>query len=136
MPLAGDQDNVAWLGQLYCARDRFRAIGNLLVMIRLKPHFNFGDDRVRIFFPWIIRSDDAEIGILIHNPTHKRPFLPVAIAAASEDDDEAPRRKFAERFDDIEQRVVRVRVVDKNLKLPFRRNSFESSRNLRRSRQA
>ena len=48
----------------------------------------------------------------------------------------SPRLKFAQRLEDIEQRVVGVRVIDKNLKLSFRRHGFESARHLRRSRQA
>ena len=125
---AGDQNDVARLRQLDGARDRFRAIGNFLVVIRAKTLFDFGDDRVGIFFPRIVRSDDAVIGILIDHAAHERALLPVAIAAATENDDETPRRKFAQRLEDIEQRIVRVRVIDKDLELPLRRNCFEAAR--------
>ena len=45
-------------------------------------------------------------------------------------------RKFAQRLEDIEQRIVGVRVIDKDLKLPLRRNGFETAGHLRRSREA
>ena len=59
--------------------------------------------------------------------------MPVAIAAASEDDNEFTRPKSRKRFQNIEQRVVGVRVINKDLELPFRRHSFESPGHLRRS---
>ena len=40
--------------------------------------------------------------------------------------------KFAQRFQNVEQRVGRVRVIDEDLELPFRRNGFEPARHLRR----
>ncbi len=58
-------------------------------------------------------------------------FCAVAIAAAAEDDDQFPRRKFAQRFEDIEQRVRRVRVIDEDLELALRRHRFEPPGNLR-----
>ena len=62
---ARDQHDVARLGQCDGARDRLRAIRNLFVMIRAKSFFDFGDDRIGIFFPRIVRGDDAEVRILI-----------------------------------------------------------------------
>ena len=35
-------------------------------------------------------------------------FLPVAIATATKDHDQSPRLKFAQRLEDIEQRVIGV----------------------------
>jgi hypothetical protein len=55
---------------------------------------------------------------LIDHATHERALLPVAISAAAENDDETPRRKFAQSFKDVEQRIVRMCVIDKDLKLP------------------
>ncbi len=84
---ARDQHDVARLGQLNRAPNRFGAIGNFFVMVRTKTFFNFRDDRVRIFFARIIGSDDGKIGMSIHNLAHERTLLPVAIPTASEDDD-------------------------------------------------
>ena len=69
---------------------------------------------------------------MIDDPSHERTLLPIAIAAATEDDNQFTRLQFAQRFQNIEQRVIRVRVIDEDLELTFRRNSFESTGNLRR----
>src|SRR4051812_1902583 len=91
MSLSGDQDNIARLRQLDRAGDGFRAVGDLLIVLRAEPFFSVGDDRVGIFFPWIIGSDDAEISVLIGHPAHERTLLFVAIAAATENENEATR---------------------------------------------
>ena len=46
------------------------------------------------------------VGIFIDHATHQRTLLPVAVAATTEHNNETPRRKFAERLEDVEQRVV------------------------------
>ena len=51
---ARDENDVAGLSQLDGARDRFRAIGNFLVVIRAKTFFNLGNHRIGIFFPGIV----------------------------------------------------------------------------------
>ena len=43
--------------------------------------------------------------MLIGHSRHQRPLLPVAIAAATEDDDQPMRLEFAQSLQDIEQRV-------------------------------
>ena len=62
--------------------------GNFLVMSRAKSFLDLGNDRVRIFLARIVGSDDGVIRILIGHPAHERTLLPVAIAAATEDDNE------------------------------------------------
>src|SRR5581483_12014111 len=94
------------------------------------------DDRLRIFFSRIIARNDGEIRMSIYHFAHERTFLFVAVAAASENDDEAMRLQFAQSFNDVQQRVRRVRVIYKNLKLTFGRDQLETPGNLRRFCQA
>src|SRR2546423_15232356 len=42
------------------------------------------------------------------------------------------RLELAQRFQNVQKRVRRVRVIDEDLKLAFRRNHFETSGNLGR----
>src|SRR5205823_8209924 len=88
---ARDQYDVTWLGELDRARNCRRPIGDLLKMIVPKTFFDVGDDFVRIFFARIIGRDDRVIGFLIDDLSHQRPFLTIAISAATENDDEATR---------------------------------------------
>ena len=127
---ARDQDDVTRLCDFDCLGNRLRAVGDFFKMIAAKTFFNFGDNFIRIFFPRIIGGDDGVIRVLIDNLTHERPFLAVAITAATEDNNQAPRSEFAQSFENVEQRVGRVRVIDKNLELPLRRNDFETAGNL------
>ena len=62
------------------------AIGDLFVALGAKAFLDFVDDRVGIFLPRIVGSDDAEVGVLIGSVRHERPLGAVAIAAAAEDD--------------------------------------------------
>ena len=89
-----------------------------------------------IFLPRIVGGDDAVVGVLIGDASHQRTFLFVAIAARAEDENEAARSEFAQRLEDIEKRVVGVRVIDEDLELPFRRDGLEPPGNLRGFRQA
>ena len=89
-----------------CASEMARVIacgafGDLFVAIRAKAFLHLRDDRFRIFLPRIVGSDDAEIGILVGRRRHQRALLPVAISAASEDDDQLARRKFTKRLQHV-----------------------------------
>src|SRR5437868_11548167 len=59
VPLAGDQDNVARACQLNGAINGLSAIDNFFIVSRSKSLFDFGDDRVRIFFA---RSEERRVG--------------------------------------------------------------------------
>ena len=133
VPFAGDDDDVARLGKFDRARDRLRAIGNLFVAIGTKTFLGIGNDRVGIFLPWIIGSDDAEVGVFVGHARHERPLLFVAVAAAAKNNDQFSWRKFARGFENIQQRVGRMRVIDEDLELALGGNCFQSTRDLRRS---
>ena len=68
-------------------------------------------------------SVKARVSVVI--PTRGRPALVVR----------AVRSALAQGFEDIEQRVVRVRIIDENLELTLCRNGLKSTGNLRRSGQ-
>ena len=87
-------------------------------------------------FRRIIGSDDAVVGVLVGDPAHERALLFVAIAARAENDNEAAGSELAQSLEDIEERVVAVRIIDENLELAFRRDRLEPPGNLRRSGQA
>src|SRR5947209_717982 len=91
---ACDQDNVARPGQLDRAGDRGRSIDNFLVLLQSKTFLDFGNNGGWIFFARIIGSDDGVIGISLHDLGHERALLPIAIAAATEDDEQATGIKF------------------------------------------
>ena len=122
MPLARDQHNVARLCERDCATNRLRSIGNFHITIRSKAFFDLRDDRVRIFFARIIGRDDSVVSMSIHDFAHQRTLLPIAIAAAAKNDNQAMRFEFPQSFENIAERIRCVRVIDENLKLSFRRN--------------
>ena len=66
-----------------------RAIGDFFVVIGAKTFLDFGDDRVRIFLPRIVGSDDAEVGILIDDAS------PSAAASAGRDRRRNRKRRSA-----------------------------------------
>src|SRR5205814_464279 len=99
------------------ARDRFRAVWDRLEVTGAKSSFHIANNGERIFFARIIRSDDAVVGVLIGNATHQRSLSFVAVAARAENENEPARGQLAQGFQDIEQRVVGVGVIDENLKL-------------------
>src|SRR4029077_14967343 len=94
------------------------------------------DNGEGIFLPRIIGGDDAVVSVLIGDASHQRAFLLVAIAACAEDENEAARSEFTQRFEDVEKGVVGVSVIDKDLELAFRRDGLEPPGNLRGFRQA
>src|SRR5207248_5006226 len=99
-------------------------------MIRTKSLLHFSDDRIGIFFPRIVRSDDGVISKFIGHAAHERALLSVPVSSAPESDKQFARLELTQGFQDIKKRVIGMRVIDKNLKLPFRGNHFEASRNL------
>ena len=129
---ARDQHDVARLRHFNGAGDRFGAVDNRFVVVGTKTLFHFGDDRGRIFLARIVGGDNRAVSMSIDHLSHERTFLPVAIAAATKDDNQTARLEFAQSFQYIEQSVGCMRVIDEDLKLPFGRNAFETTGDLRR----
>ena len=101
VPLAGDQDNVARACQLNGAINGLSAIDNFFIVSRSKSLFDFGDDRVRIFFARIVRGNDGVIGMAIHCFGHQRTFLPVAISTTTKNGNQPMRVKLAQSFEHV-----------------------------------
>src|SRR5438128_5636639 len=98
---ARDQNNVAGLRERDGARDRLSPIRNFFVTIGPKSFLNLGNNRVGIFFAWIIRGDDAVIGVSVGAFTHKWTLLPIAITATAENNDQTTRLQFAQCLENI-----------------------------------
>ena len=79
---AGDENDVARLGEGDGAGDRLRAVGNRFEIVGAKSLLYVRDDGERIFLARIIGGDDAVVGVLIDDASHQRTLLFVAIAAA------------------------------------------------------
>ena len=110
-----------------------RAIGNFFVVIRAETLFHVGDDMLRNLFHGI-RGNNAVIRILISHPAHQRTLWQSRSPPPNQKVDEM-LEKFAKGLEDVEQRIIAVGVIHKNLKLPLARDCFEPSRDLRRARQ-
>src|SRR5439155_17757925 len=94
--------------------------------------FDLGDDRVWIFFARIIRGDDGVVSKAICHLRHQWALLPVAIAAGAKNGNQAMRLQCPESFENIPERVWRVRVIDENLELSLGWDQFQTPRHLRR----
>src|SRR6266568_2307300 len=132
VPFTCDQHNVAWAGERNGAIDRLGAIDNFFVMIRSKAFFGFGDDRARVFLARIIRCDDAVICEAVSHFRHQGALLPVAIAATTKNRNQPMRLEFAQSLQNVAEGVGSVCVIYEHLKLSFRRNQFQTPRDLRR----
>ena len=134
--LPGDENDVVRLGKGDSAGDGFCAVRDGFEIFGAKSFSYVRDNGEGIFLPRIIGGDDAVVGVLIGDASHQRPFLLVAIAACTEDENEAARSELTPRFEDGEKGVVGMSVIDENLELAFRRDGLEPPGNLRGFRQA
>src|SRR6266705_3361335 len=103
--LARNQYNVSWTRERNGAIDRLGAINHFFVPIRAKALFDLGDQRA---------------------------LLPVAIAAAAKNGNQTLRGEFAKSFQNVAERVGRMRVIDEYLELSLCRNQFQTTGHLRR----
>ena len=76
-----------------------------------------------------------DAAVMIDRGAHLRAFRLVPVPAAAEDDNEPARREFAQRLEDIGQRVVRVGVIDENAELPLDGRSLQAAGHVGRIRQ-
>ena len=104
MALAGDENDVARLGQGDCAGDRFCAVGNFFVISGLNPFFTSAMIAPGIFLPRIIGSDDAVVGVLVGHASHQRPFLLGRDRRPQpKTTNEAAGSEFVQRLEDVEK---------------------------------
>src|SRR5438034_8970596 len=130
--LARNQYNVSWTRERNGAIDRLGAINHFFIPIRAKALFDLGDNRIRIFLARIIGGDDGVVSKAICHLGHERALLPVAIAAAAENRNQALRLELAQSFENVPQRVGRVRIIHEDLELSSGGYEFQPSRHLRR----
>ena len=77
------------------------------------PRHDLGDDRLGILAARVVGGDDRDVGELGGELAHQRPLAAVAVAAGTDDDDDAvPVRELARRAQHLLERVGLVRVVD------------------------
>src|SRR6266478_4187688 len=120
--LTRDQYNVSRSGECNGAVDRLGAINHFFIPIRTETFFDICDDRVWIFLARIVRSDDRVVSKAICYLRHHRALLPVAIAAATKNGNQTLRLEFPKSFQNVGERVGRMRVIDEYLELPLRWN--------------
>ena len=131
MSLARNQYDVARSGERNGAINGLGAIDNFFIAIRAKSFFDLRDDVARVFLARIIRRDDGVVSEAICHLRHQRTLLAVAIAAAAENGNQALRLQFTQSFENIPERVGRVRVIDEHLELSPGWNQFQAPRHLR-----
>ena len=73
-----------------------------------------GDDRGRVLAARVVGCDDGDVGQAPHDRAHQRPLAAIAVAAASEDADQAPGGDLARRPQHVLEPVRRVGVVDEH----------------------
>src|SRR2546430_11335170 len=93
VPLTGNQHNVARSRERNSTIDCLGAIDDFFIPIRTKSLFDLANDGVWIFLAGIIRGDDGVLSKAICHLGHERALLPVAIAAAAENRNQALDRK-------------------------------------------
>ena len=71
-------------------------------------------DRRGLFTARIVVGDDHTIRLLGGNRSHHLPFAGIAIAAATEDHDQAPCDVWAQRFERLGERVGLVGLIDED----------------------
>src|SRR5262245_12449909 len=113
VPLAEDRDAVADARLVHRARDRVRAV-------RLHPDVpravhageHVEDDPVGILRPRVVGREPRQVRQLRGGAPHARALRAVAVAAAADHRDDAPRDDTPQVAQHVLHRVVGVRVVD------------------------
>src|SRR5207249_2683869 len=109
---------------------------NFLITTQPKAFFDLLDDCVRVFFARIVGSNDRVISMSIHHFAHQRTLLSVAIPATAKNDNQTMRLEFSQRFENVPERIRRMRVIHENLKLSLCWNQLQASGHLRRFAEA
>ncbi len=121
-------------GERNGAVDCLRAIDNFLVAVRAKPFFRFRNDRARIFLARVIRGNDGVIGEAVRHLRHQRRAFADLDRRRNQTRQLIDSGEVPAGFQNVPERIGRVGIVDKHLKLSLRRDQFQPSRNLRRFR--
>ena len=87
VPFPGYEHNVALPSLIDRAKNSFTPVGQLDMRSRNlpQPGFNFFDDRLRIFGPWIVRCHDSNVAQTAGYLAHGRAFCFIAVTPAAKD---------------------------------------------------
>ena len=130
VPLARNQHQITTSSFGDGLMNRLRAIGNLPVRLACFANslFSIAQDLLRILRARIIGSKDHDVAQTSRRLTHGRTLRAVAIAATTKYSDDLPFHDFARGAQYIQQRVIAMRIVNDNLKIPVMVHALETSR--------
>src|SRR5205085_12158293 len=90
MAFAGDDDDIIVAGVIDCARDRLTAVRHADVLPgAARAALDVVEDGLRLLGARVVARENRKVGQLYSDRAHLRTFLLVAIAAASEQHDNA-----------------------------------------------
>src|ERR1043165_2079680 len=100
--------------------NRLGAIRDLAIRLPclLNPNFSITENQFRIFRAWIIRRKNHHITQAARRFAHRCTLRTIAIPAATKHRDDLPFHNVARRAQHIQERIVTVRVINTNRKLP------------------
>src|ERR1044072_1830098 len=94
----------------------------------LNTQLGIAQDLIWILCTWIVRSEDHHVTQRAGGLAHRRTFAAIAIAATAKHGDNPSLRYVSRRAQDIQQRVVAMRVVDYHGKVSIMNHAFKASR--------
>ena len=141
VPFARDDHEIVVTRQLDCRLDGAATIDlHEQALIRARYGTRAGDDVgsdcLRRLGTRVVRGHDDLVAQLHRDPTHDRSLTTIAIAAAAEHRDDAPRPELAGAAQQALQRIRLVRVIDGDSKVLTTVDQLETPRNGRRGGQS
>ena len=125
LTLAGDQKRIAAAKHRDPFANSRRPVANL--ERRRRAGQDLRPDRRRIFGARIVVGNDRHVGAARGDFAHDRSLARIAVAAATEHQDEAPTHEWTQRGDRLRERVGLMRVVDKDRRAVEIADAFEAS---------
>src|ERR1051325_1037029 len=104
-------------------------IGDLFVGLAglLNSLFCVAKNLVWIFGARIVGSQDYHIAQRSGRFTHRRALAAITISATAKQRDDSPLSYFTRRSENIQQRIIRVRVIDDDCEIAIVRHTLKSS---------
>src|SRR6185295_4824012 len=128
--LPGNQHEVAGLGFGDCLVNRVRPVGDLAIGFArsLNSLFRVAEYLLRIFRARVVRRENYDVAQTARGLTHRRSLRPVAITATPKHRDDLSLHHLARRAQDIQQRIVTVRVINDDRESSVMHHALETSR--------